>query len=471
MRQGKTILLSVLLAGNLISADTTLASPWIDPGQAQLRHHIQVLVDAGLIHTPVTTWPLPWAAINAGLDAAGGSNQSDAVRWSLAYVRFYLERAQSRFNLQARAGTRPDPASFREFGSRQREENELSGEADWMGEQLAARLRLTWAPDASDEREYRLDGSYMAAVLGNWSVSLGAQDRWWGPGWQSSLILSSNARPVPAISLQRQSATAFETPWLSWLGPWTFTAFAGQLESGRAVPEARLWGARFALKPFSPLEIGFSHTGLQGGETSPDPFVLQNLQQDELPDKVMAAIDLRWGFSLADFQSALYYQYAGDGDNGFPSRGYDLAGVETAFTTVNLFHRVALEYTDTAANACEFREYPSGYRFHGRTLGSSFDSDSRVISLLADHYLSNENQISWRVAKMELDRAGSLSSGWGGSPYQAPNSLIWAEISYAFTIKNFKISTAVYTADEDYFWHNQKIGGTGFTLATEYRLE
>ena len=42
---------------------------------------------------------------------------------------------------------------------------------------------------------FALDGSYIAARLGNWSASFGQVERWWGPGWDGSLILSTNARP------------------------------------------------------------------------------------------------------------------------------------------------------------------------------------------------------------------------------------------------------------------------------------
>ena len=56
-----------------------------------------------------------------------------------------------------------------------------------------------------------LDGSYIAARLGNWSASLGQQERWWGPGWDGSLILSTNARPIPAVSFDRRVPEPFET--------------------------------------------------------------------------------------------------------------------------------------------------------------------------------------------------------------------------------------------------------------------
>lgn len=478
-----------------IFSGTARAAPWIDPGDEQLRHHIQVLADAGVIAAPITTWPLPWAAIATDLDTAVESRLPDAVRWSLAYTRFSLKQAESALNLRARAGTRPDPVVFRDFGSEQREENELHGELDWVGESLAARLSMTWAPDATDGKDYRLDGSYVAGVLGNWGVSVGALERWWGPAWQSSLILSNSARPVTAVSLQRQAATAFETPWLSWIGPWSFTAFAGQLESDRAIPNAKLLGARLALKPFSSFEIGFSRVAQWGGDGRPQDLgslwdLVQgndNLGDDGIdetnePGNQIGAVDLRIGFPLAGSYSALYVQYAGeDESNGFPSRGFLLGGVESAFSYADIFHRVALEYADTMVGtlddsrpntAYEHSTYQSGYRYFGRPLGSTFDNDTRAVSLLLDHYFADSSQLSWRIGQLALNRDGGNRGGeWGGSPFLAEDGFLWAEICYSFIIKNVKVSTSVYNVGEEFYWNNQKIDGTGIGLAIDYRPE
>ena len=462
MCRGKTTLLSAFLIGCLLSPTFCSAAPWVDPGQAQLRHHIQVLADAGVINTPITTWPLPWASISPTLEYASQRQLPESVRWSLSYVRFYLERTQHPVAVQARAGHRADPDIFRSFGSEQREENEITGSIDWLGDALAARLSLNWAPDATDDRDYRLDGSYLAAVMGNWAVSLGAQERWWGPGWQSSLILSNNARPVTAISLQRQAARPFETPLLSWLGPWSVTAFAGQLESRRAVPDAQLLGARLTIKPFTVLELGFSHVAMEGGSRRARDAARWITDSDSADDAI-SAIDLRLGFSIAQTQLGFYAQHASADSKNLSHQASDLAGIESGFVVGNLYHRLALEYSNTTAGAYGYRHYPTGHRYYGRTLGTSFDSDSRALSLLLDQYLPNESQLSWRLSKIDLPSAGIS--------FSSHNSTLQAEVSYAFVIKNFKISTGVYTVSEEFYWNNQKIDGTGLSVAVEYRLE
>lgn len=487
-------ILALFTAAVMVLGDAR-AAPWIDPGDEQLRHHIHVLADAGVIAAPVTTWPLPWAAIATDLDVADESSLSDSVRWSLAYVRFSLRQAESSSSFRTRGGLRPDPVLFRDFGSDQREEKELQGELDWHGDRLAVRLQFTTAPDATDGKEYRLDGSYVAAVLGSWSVNVGALERWWGPAWQNSLILSNSARPVPAVSLQRQIATPFETPWFRWMGPWSFTAFAGQLESSRAVPDAKLLGARLALRPFTSVEIGFSRVAQWGGKGRPQDWgslldLLQgndNVGDDGIddtnePGNQIGGVDVRIGFPLAGTHSALYGQYVGeDESNGFPSRGFFVVGAESAFPFADLFHRLSLEYADTMVDAhgdnrpnvaYEHRIYQSGYRYFERPLGSTYDNDTRAVSLLLDHYFGSGAQLSWRIGRLALNRDGGNRSGvWGGSPFQAEDRFLWAEICYSFIMKNVKISTSVYNVGEEFYWNDQKIDGTGIGLAIDYKPE
>ena len=52
-----------------------------------------------------------------------------------------------------------------------------------------------------------------------------AHRSWWGPGWQSSLVLGNNAPPFYGIGLQRASAARSDSRWLSWMGPWSYEFF------------------------------------------------------------------------------------------------------------------------------------------------------------------------------------------------------------------------------------------------------
>ena len=64
------------------------ADPWAAPGDMALRHDVQLLADAGVIRSPVSAWPIPWATINADLsDNRPDSSMSPAVATAYQRVR------------------------------------------------------------------------------------------------------------------------------------------------------------------------------------------------------------------------------------------------------------------------------------------------------------------------------------------------------------------------------------------------
>ena len=90
--------------------------------------------------------------------------------------------------------------------------------------------------------------SLQPVPLGNvWPtpVSYGAMDRWWGPGWDGSLILSNNARPMPSLTIERNYSDASRWPVLRLFGPWRASIAFGQAAAGMVrmsltVPDAAL---------------------------------------------------------------------------------------------------------------------------------------------------------------------------------------------------------------------------------------
>ncbi len=45
------------------------AEPWLMPGDIVLRHDLELLADAGVLHGPVTQWPIPWPDIARDVQA------------------------------------------------------------------------------------------------------------------------------------------------------------------------------------------------------------------------------------------------------------------------------------------------------------------------------------------------------------------------------------------------------------------
>jgi len=230
-----------------LGAATVQADPWLAPGDAGLRSDILLLADAGILHGPVTTWPISWPDIARDALAADERRLDPGTGAALLRVQ-RLARAASARGF-AGAGIRVSgsnaPGMLREFADTPREEGEVELRASWLSDHLALNLEGSYVADADDGKELRADGSYLGVNFGNFMLSAGLMERWWGPGWDGNLILSTNARPVPTVTLERNYTDPFKTKWLSWIGPWRASIAMGRAESGGvAVPDVRFFAAR-----------------------------------------------------------------------------------------------------------------------------------------------------------------------------------------------------------------------------------
>ncbi|TVP51902.1 MAG: capsule assembly Wzi family protein [Halomonadaceae bacterium] len=400
------------------------AAPWIDPGDMRLRHSLQVLADQGEVNTPLNTWPVMWAGVSLA-----GQRSNPGTAAERAYVRFEQDRfARPGWTGEFTVAAANQPRLVRDFNDQTREEGELGLTAQFTGQSWAFGLSGQVTDEPADGREWRADGSFLAFTSDQWTLGAGAIDRWWGPGWQSSLMLSSNARPVPSVWLNRTNPGASEHPLLAWLGPWQFTVLLGQLESAREVPEARLVAMRFNFRPLSGLELGLSRMLMYGGGDQPQngSSLFRALTLSEDSDRTgegmhsqQAGFDFRYGTALGHVTGGLYGEAVGQvGEDQSLGRFIGLAGVDMAYNWGAASQRWFLEYSDTTAGnivgrgrdniAYEDDVYTSGDRFRGRALGSTFDSDALALTLGLQHFFADGRNLALSVSRVKLNRSDNI---------------------------------------------------------------
>ncbi|MAR89399.1 MAG: hypothetical protein CML06_00750 [Pseudomonadales bacterium] len=482
-----------------LTASNAQAGPWIDPGDETLRHHIQVLSDAGVIGVPVTTWPLMWSGIKQDLEQANPSTLSAAQALSLQYVSFALRRdTGDGVRWRWRGDLREQPHLFTDFADSQRDQAETSLSADWMGKHFAGRLQVGYTDDANDDDDLKLDGSYASFVLGNWAFTAGAVERWWGPGWQNNLILGTNARPAPSLSLQRNHSAAFDTPWLAWIGPWHLETFMARLENDRHVSHALLWGLRFTFRPIDALEIGLTRTAQWGGEDRPDGLSTftdllmgkdnrdeGGFDQSNEPGNQLGGLDWRLSGTLFGNTGVGFYgQWIGEDESNFqPSRFTMLMGLDASLIGPNLHQRFYLELADTTAEgfkgsasdrpnyAYEHSIYRSGYRYRNRAIGAATDNDSRMVTLAHDLFVGDDHQFSWSVSRVELNRDGTDANAPGGNTLSRNRRTdLWlADARYSILINPWQLTLGLDYQSEDLTYADDTIGGTGVYFAWEGR--
>lgn len=414
------------------------ASPYLSAGDTALRNDIQRLADYGVITGPTTTWPLAWGPILADIEAfeIDAPTPVDVVD-ALARVRARGEQETRSRELffDARVSAAEKPKRLRSFEDTPRGRGEISAGFTWNDDWFTASVNAQALDVPEDQEALRLDRSVVAASLGSWSVGVSTLERWWGPGWDGSLILSNNARPMPAISIDRQSTDAFQTRWLSWLGPWDLSVQFGRMESDRHIPRAQFFGMRFNFRPLSSLEIGLSRTAQWCGEGRPcDLGVFVDLlvgndnrgdgeiTSDNEPGNQLAGFDFRWTPRPFGLPVAVYGQLIGEDESGYrPSKYLGQFGVETTGVVMNRWsYRGFAEYAGTSCSFfkssdrfnCAYNHgvYETGYRYRGRSIGHPADNDARVAS--AGFIAVDANASEWAATL----RFGKLNRGGAPDP-------------------------------------------------------
>lgn len=445
----------VALAAGLALSLGVAAEPWISPGDVRLRHDIQLLSDAGLLSGPSVSWPIGWSHVArelAGIDPATLSPGEQAV----------VERLRSRAQREMRSGDigisaalsgAVDPTQLRTFEDTPREEGEATLSAQWLGARFAWNLSAAVVADPDDDQSVRPDGSYVAMSLGNWMLSAGYLDRWWGPGWEGSLVLSNNARPLPAIAIDRNEPTPFDVPVLRWLGPWRLSTFIGQYESDRDYENPLMWGLRLEFRPHPSLQVGVSRTAQWCGQGRPcglDTFwdLLIGNDNDqalsEQPGNQLGGLDLRWSWPGSRLPLALYAQGIGEDEAGFmPSKYLGLFGVEVWGDVAGGTWRAHLEYADTACDflndppefGCAYTHsiYTSGYRHRGRVQGHAMDADGESIGVGLLFVDGAGQRWDLLVRNLSLNRAGAAPAhSLAGSPADLQDVSLTHERAYAW---------------------------------------
>lgn len=200
------------------------ASPWLNADGA-LKADLQRLASAGLIRTPLMTWPVSVASLKA--DLARYSTEQIASDYLPAF-----NRVRRRLELETQPGL--SSSSQVEWANEHRSgqgivslpnQTRLAAGPSYLNDWLAAGLKVNRILEPTSERDTRFDDSYLAAVLGNWMLGAGEIRRFWGPQWASSLAMDSLQAPAQSLWLGRNQAVD------NGFGPWSFKGLVGRDES------------------------------------------------------------------------------------------------------------------------------------------------------------------------------------------------------------------------------------------------
>lgn len=393
-----------------------------------LRTDLNWLNQQGVIQISTSTWPLSGDEIQRALISAKVSTAAQQKVIQSLKTQLSAENAL----LKAELFAETDPKNLpQNFGDHQKAQYQAALELNGGSQNWDGRLRVNVEDkqQIDNDQEVNAEGSYIAGKLWNQWLIAGQIPVYWGPGHDGSLIRGDASRPVYGLTAQRAEQKAFESKWLSWIGPWQYQVFAGQLDDYKAVPNAKLIGLRLTAQPAPYIEIGASRAFQWGGEGRSESFGSfwdalvgkDNVYGDTVdPSNQIAGFDARLNLSsLLNVPVSLYGQFAGEDEaGGLPSKKFYLAGVDFSSAYNNMPYQLYAELADTRTNGesrgitYNHHIYTDGYYQHGFSLGHAMGGDGQMISAGGSIRIDPLNRLNGRAlfAKVSESNRAALNN-------------------------------------------------------------
>lgn len=379
-----------------------------------LRTDLNWLNQQGVINISTSTWPLSGDEIQRALSQAKVTHP--AQQKVINSVLNALKADNDTVKVGAFAGTdiKDIPQAF---GNNHKSQYEGSVEFNAGGENWDAKIRLNAEkdPQIDNGHDANVEGSYVAGKIWNQWVVAGQIPTWWGPAHDGSLIRGDASRPVYGVTMQRAVQDAFETKWLSWIGPWQYQLFAGRLQDYESDPGVKLLGMRLTAQPLPYLELGASRAIQFGGGDRPENWdrfwkavVGRDNVQDgsEDPSNQLGGFDARLSLQpLLQIPVSIYGQMIGEDEAGYlPAKWMYLAGTDFSSVYKNMPYQLYAEWADTRTNLGEMTGisythyvYHDGFYQQGFPLGHGMGGDGQMYSVGGNISFDTMNRLSGRV--------------------------------------------------------------------------
>lgn len=422
--------LIIVLGICLLPTVSTLASAQnLYINDLKLKADLDWLNTQGVAQISTSTWPLTANEIKRALNTADAQTPAQrqiiqSVQTRLNQNRDSLVKGSAALHMQTGRDQLPQKFADDQLAGQQVSVGVSLSEAEWEFN-LQANLKNDKLID--DSSDISFEGSYLAGTAGNQWLIAGKIPTWWGPGHDGSLIRGDASLPVAGFTMQRDQQTAPTSPYLSWVGPWQYQLFAGQLEDYEAIPDAKLFGARLTASPWGWLEVGASRTFMWGGEGRPQSFgsftdALLGTKDNEATNSVEAADDPANQFGgfdarldlapLMSVPASIYAQYVGEDEaGGLPAKNMYLAGVDYASAAYGKPYQLYAEYTDTRSSGTargisyDHFVYKDGYYQQGYPLGYALGGDAEGVAVGGRVWLDNRNFINAKIQHAKVNQA------------------------------------------------------------------
>lgn len=459
-------LFSILCSVSMLSAiSMTAAAQNLYMNDLKLKSELDWLNAQGVIQISTSTWPLTANEINRALATATVSTPTQ--QQVLQAVKTTID-ATTKSGIDAAVGlyVQTDRQQLPQtFADDQMARQQLTAKIGYTEQQWEARLQANVKnDDLIDDSDVSFEGSYIAGTAANQWLIAGQIPTWWGPGNDGSLIRGDASRPVVGVTMQRDEQKAPTSKYLSWIGPWQYQLFGGQLDDYAAVPETKLFGMRATAAPLPWLEVGASRTFMWGGEGRPQSFssfidALTGMKDNgdtgkEDPANQLAGFDARISLApLVNIPGSVYAQYTGEDEaGGLPSKNMYLAGIDYASEAYGKPYQLYAEYADTRTGgevqgiSYNHSTYKDGYYQQGYPLGHGLGGDAESIAVGGKVWLNEKDFLTTKLQYAKVNQSDSNTN----QNFPTSDTLKAVDVAWSHQLKpQALMTTRLWAVDSD----------------------
>ena len=279
---------------------------------------------------------------------------------------------------------------------------------------LSSQLSLNF----DDHDKLSFDNSYVNYEKGIANLSIGKVDRIWSFSEKSSLILSSNSRPLEALSLKLENR--FNTNWLPSSANWSVELINGSTKNSYNGKNSMLSGTRVVIRPSEKLNFEFLQIGQWGDQNdklySTDMNALLFGNSNEGKDahiNKMAGFGVSYSMPLHDNTYRFYSQTIGEDEAGnLPSCLSWMMGLEAAAPKMKFPTTLTIEAVDTRVkksthgNCGANTMYNNGtydYINYDTVLGVPIDTEGTSLELFGQSQVNKNLGINYSTKFLSIN--------------------------------------------------------------------
>ena len=279
---------------------------------------------------------------------------------------------------------------------------------------LSSQLSLNF----DDHDKLSFDNSYVNYEKGIANLSIGKVDRIWSFSEKSSLILSSNSRPLEALSLKLENR--LNTNWLPSSANWSVELINGSTKNSYNGKNSMLSGARVVISPHENLNFEILQTAQWGDQNDHlhslniDALLFSdtNVGQNANINK-MAGFGLSYSIPSNEKTYRFYSQAIGEDEAGnLPSCYSWMAGLELTASNMKFPTTLSIEAIDTRIKTSTngfcgpnfmYNNHVYDYINYNTTLGVPIDTEGTSLEFFGQSQVNNNLSINYLTKFLNIN--------------------------------------------------------------------